>query len=89
MRTVKLTKKCFMSLPPKVLLVSNICKSYAEPCFLEEIAPFDEREEQWQRIVAVGAEQRLFRICNNMDEWKYFLSEVINRPKYLDASSEK
>ena len=89
MRNAKLTKKYFMSLPPKVLLVSNICKSYAEPCFLEEIAPFNKREDQWQRIAAVGVAQRLFHICNNMDEWKYFLSEVINRPKYLDASSEK
>jgi hypothetical protein len=83
---VKLTKKCFMNLPDNVLLISNIGYSMTEPCFSEEIAPLNEREEQWQRIIAAGAAQRLFHICKNMGEWTSFLFQVINKKKCLNAS---
>ena len=85
----RLTKKYFMSLPAKVLLFSNVTNEVAEPIFSEEIAPIEKREEQWQRIVASGAAQRLFHICNTMDEWTSFLFSVKNKKKYLDVRRDK
>jgi hypothetical protein len=89
MINAKLTKKYFMNLPEKMLLISNICNNVAEPIFLEEIVPLEKREEQWQKIVATGAAQRQCHICNTMDEWTDFLFEVKNRQDILDAIHEK
>ena len=83
---VKLTKKCFMNLPDNVLLISNVGYSITRPCFSEKIAPFSKRDEQWQRIVAAAASQRLFYVCNNMAEWTGFLFQVINKTNCFNAN---
>ena len=57
----RLTKKCFLSLPCGVYLASNVALTPGQPMFAETVAPLDEREAQWKRIVAVRVNNQL---CN-------------------------
>ncbi len=57
----RLTKKFFLSLPCGVYLTSNLALTPGQPIFAEPVAPLDEREAQWKRIVAVRVNNQL---CN-------------------------
>jgi hypothetical protein len=58
----KLTKKFFMAAPEGLFLASNCMTPRGQTIFGEVIAPVAVRQQQWERIVAVGASQRLCRI---------------------------
>jgi hypothetical protein len=58
----KLTKKFFMAAPEGLFLASNCMTPLGQTIFGEVIAPVAARQQQWERIVAVGASQRLCRI---------------------------
>ena len=58
----KLTKEFFMNLPAGVFLASKVAHSPSEPSFAEYVAPLAERENQWRRIRATRADQRLCHV---------------------------
>ena len=70
----KLTKKFFMSLPAGVYLVSNcydtLGPSRATPVFNEYVVHCQERSAQWDRIKAVGADQRLCDVYRSAEDYK-------------------
>ena len=58
----KLTKRFFMAASEGLFLASNCMTPRGQTIFGEVIAPVANRQEQWDRIVAVGASQRLCRV---------------------------
>ncbi len=57
-----LTKKLFFSIPARYILESNRCTSRFVSCFVEPVlSSIEDREQQWDRIVAAGAS---YRLCN-------------------------
>ena len=54
----RLTKKFFLSLPCGVYLTSNVALTPGQPIFAETVAPPDEREAQWKKIVAVRVDNQ-------------------------------
>ncbi len=59
---VKLTRKYFDSLPTGVFLASRTFVARHTPVFAEAVASPDGRGEQWRRITASGAAQRLCEV---------------------------
>src|SRR5436190_2023206 len=60
----KLTKHFLMSAAEGLFLVSNVCHTPSEPFFAQLVAPPDQREPQWQEIVACRA-TTAFATCSN------------------------
>ena len=58
----KLTRSFLEELPEGCILMSNVCSDIIVPSFFEKVSPADMREEQWQRIKAVGADNRMCRV---------------------------
>ena len=74
----KLSKKFFASLPNGVYLVSNCYASPPISNFAEYVVPSAEREEQWQRITAAGADQRLCRVFKDQAAYQQWLDEHVH-----------
>ena len=70
----KLTKKLLMRLPAGVFLVSNcytpIGYRKVAPVFYEKVRPLDDREDQWQRIKAAGANGRICAVYWDIEDYK-------------------
>ena len=62
----KLTKSFFMRLPAATFLASNLFDSSLRSVFAEYVLPLTEREMQWRRICAAGANQRKCRAFTKM-----------------------
>lgn len=62
LNSAKLTKKLLAALPQGLFLVSNLMKTPTEPIFAETIRPGPQRQDQWRRIVALGANGRLCHV---------------------------
>jgi hypothetical protein len=60
--SAKLTKKRLMGLPDGLFLVRKRMITPTKSLFAETIRPGPHRLDQWQRIVAVGANVRLCHI---------------------------
>lgn len=61
----RLSRKRFQTIPAGLYLVSNCCNRFMEPVFAETVSSADERDVQWQRIVAARADQRLCRVFHS------------------------
>ena len=70
----KLTKKFLMQLPSGTFLVSNCFRRLGPetltPVFYENVLPLDDREAQWQRIKACGANHRLCHVYKDSEQYK-------------------
>ena len=79
----KLNKKYFLGLPAGVYLVSNcyemVTMETYTPAFYEYVVAPDQRESQWQRIKAAGANQRQCEVYENADEFKESLRQRTGR----------
>ena len=79
----KLSKKYLMSLPKGVYLVSNCYKvlqpGLFAPSFSEYVRPLKERNAQWDRVKAAGADHRLCITYTSMEECRRYLEGVTER----------
>ena len=73
----KLTKKFFMELHEGSFLVSNVGYAIDKPVFAEKISPSSKRLAQWEKIVSVGADQRLCKIYKTKMDHEAWLKEFI------------
>ena len=72
-----LTKKYLMSLPEGVYLVSNLFpENSMQSIFAEKVAPLNLREDQWERIMEVNADQRKCHVFKNEAEYKRWLTDA-------------
>ena len=93
----KLTKKFFLSLPTGVYLVSNCYEMVSTdaytPAFYEYVVASDQREAQWQRIKAAGANHRLCIVYRTTDEFTESLrrdtERSTNYPRFVLVEKEK
>ncbi len=75
--TVKLTKKILMAGPVGSYLVSNCCSDCTlRSIFEEEVAPKENREEQWKRALDAGADYRACRFFNTKHDYQGWLDHV-------------
>ena len=72
----RLTKKFFMSLPQGVYLASNVALMPGQPIFAETVAPPEEREAQWKRIVAARVDNQLCNIFQTPEDYMRSSLEV-------------
>ena len=78
----KLTKHFFMSAAEGLFLLSNVGHTPSQPLFAQLVAPPDQRETQWQEIVACGANHRfchLFKSPNDYLEFSASVSYLLQR----------
>lgn len=78
----KLSKRFFVTLPEGVFLVSNLYFHRGMPVFAEKTVPMTDREDQWKRIVSLGASQRncrVFRSRADFIAWDAQLHEAVGR----------
>lgn len=80
-----LTKKCLMSLPTETYLVSKPCKMIQPdlytPSFSEYVVSFEERNAQWERIRAAGADNGLCTAYHSIEECRQYLEGLTERLK--------
>ena len=68
----KLTKKFYLQIPAGLYLVSNLGWAPGKPIFEEKVVRQSDRENQWERILKCGADQRLCLIfANKKDHEKW------------------
>lgn len=67
---VKLTRKYYDSLPSGVFLASRTFAARRTPKFAEVVATGENRAEQWRRITASGAAQRLCEVFLHEPEFR-------------------
>lgn len=80
--TVKLTKRILMAGSVGSYLVSNCCSGWTfRSVFEEEVAPINEREAQWKRIVASGADSRSCRFFNTQHDYQVWLNHVLSNQR--------
>jgi hypothetical protein len=77
----KLTKRFFMAAPEGLFLASNCMTPRGQTIFGEVIAPVANRQEQWDRIVAVGASQRLCRVFRTSVDYLGWFAILFAPPK--------
>lgn len=66
-----------MSLPKGVFIMSTITDDRAQPiCFESVLSSASEREEQWERIVLRGCNNRLCWVFKNEEEARALLSSI-------------
>ena len=77
--SVKLTKKILMAAPDGAYLVSNCFQGFTPQLsiFEEIVSPPQDREQQWERILAAKASQRLCRVFASKVEYQAWLREVL------------
>ena len=75
----KLTKKFFKGLPEGYFLMSNVFFDLDVPCFFEKISPDAMREDQWQRIKTVRADQRTCFVFKYRAFYKRLLPAFVNK----------
>lgn len=76
----KLTKKFFMQLPEGLYLVSNTHENRFQSKFAEEIAAFDQKRNQWKKIVAAGVSQTLCYVFKTKKDYEIWLNQVNYEP---------
>lgn len=74
---VKLTKSFFMKQPAGDFLASNIMGPDFEPVFAELIESKDARAGQWDRIRAVGADQRACHIFPSQAHFRQWQEQAL------------
>ena len=76
--SVKLTKKILLAAPEGAYLVSNCFHGDTTASIFEEIvAPPLDRENQWKRVVAARADQRLCRVFGTQLEYQVWLQKAL------------
>ena len=65
----QLTKRFLMSLPAGLYLVSGVGEAPGQPSFAEAIAPREEREAQWRRILEAVANGRLCNVFKSENDF--------------------
>jgi hypothetical protein len=65
-----------MSLTPGVYLTSNVALMPGQPIFAETVAPPEEREAQWKRIVAVRVNNQLCNVFQTPEDYMRYGLEV-------------
>lgn len=76
----KLTKKFFMQLPEGLYLVSNTHENRFQSKFAEEIAAFDQKRNQWKKIVAAGVSQTLCYVFKTKKDYEIWLNQANYTP---------
>lgn len=76
----KLTKTFFNLLEDGVFLASSVGDEYACPSFAEIVEPKDHRDEQWQRIKNVRADQRQCNVFKDKESFARWKAKVENAP---------
>jgi hypothetical protein len=76
----KLTKAFLFALEDGVFLSSNCGDEYGNPIFAEIIVPKSQRDEQWQRIKSVRADQRLCDVFKDKGSYARWKAKVKNAP---------
>jgi len=79
----KLTKKFLMQLPEGLYLVSNTHENRFQSKFAEEIAAFDQKGNQWKKIVAAGVSQTLCYVFKTKKDYEIWLNQVNYKPDKL------
>lgn len=72
-----LTRRVFDRLPAGSYLVSNIMTDFGAPIFCEPVALKAERRAQWERIRAVGCDQRLCRLFSDWLQAERWRRELV------------
>lgn len=71
----KLSKKFFMQLGEGLYLVSNLYETRYESLFAEEVSSQHYREQQWQRIVRAGVNDRICNVYRTEADYRYWLAD--------------
>jgi len=79
--SLKLSKKILLAAPEGAYLVSNCFRGFTtESVFEEIVAPLQVRAEQWERIIAAKADQRLCRVFATQQDYQAWLRNVLAPP---------
>ena len=82
-KSERLTKKFLMALSEGEYLVSNVHLFPGKPIFQEKVVTFSKREDQWNRIKSVLADQRLCYVYRNKSDYnvsnKYFMKYLMKK----------
>ncbi len=73
--TMKLTKQAFMALETGILLASDVYCGPRESVFREIVKRHEKRAEQWKRILAAGAQNRICDIFKDDRHYTAFLNQ--------------
>jgi hypothetical protein len=80
-----LSRKCLMSLPTGIYLVSNYYKMIQPdlytPRFSEYVVSLKERNNQWERIKLAGADHGLCTVYHSIEECRQYLEGLTERLK--------
>jgi hypothetical protein len=77
LKSGKLTKKFLMGIEEGLFLVSNIGHTPLQPVLAEKVAPINNREYQWARIIEVGANNRLCHVFKSKVDYENYFKEPI------------
>ena len=77
--TKTLTKQFFKSLPVGVYLTSIVAEGRGQPSFAETVAPANEREEQWARILRARVNNSLCSVFKTPADFMAYSVEVRGR----------
>jgi hypothetical protein len=76
--SLRLTRKVYFAVPTGCFLASNLMTNRFTPVFAETVlATPHERNTQWVRIVAAGADQRLCRIFRDEQECLSWIAALV------------
>ena len=79
--SVNLTKKILIAAPEGAYLVSNCFKGFTRSSIFEETVSLpEEREHQWERVLAAHANHRLCRVFATKQDCLAWLQEVLSLP---------
>jgi len=77
--TIRLSKAVALAAPDEAYLVSNCySESTAKSIFEEIVVPLEDREQQWERVVAAQANHRNCRFFNNKKEYQDWLDKALH-----------
>jgi hypothetical protein len=82
----RLSKRLLMGLPDGVFLVSGVGESPWEPTFAEDVAPVNQREEQWKRILQARVNHRnctVFKSRSDYKSWHDRHPISVSDPRYI------
>jgi hypothetical protein len=77
----KFTLKLLQTVPAGTFVASNILTKGGMPIFAEQVAPLGARQEQWRRIKACGAAQRMCQVFWTKEAFQNWLNTL----KWLSA----
>lgn len=84
----KLSKRLLTEATTGHWIVSNCISEFNDFCFYEAVKPTVERDEQWNRIKAARADQRICNIFETKEECDEWMKEQIESYKRMMLGKE-